>query len=113
MCFYSVLQYHREGDDDNHDDSGDFNFNVTMETQEPDAAQGASFLDNDGTLLAGDNLVEQPRKVGKKQNNKNALKLLCKQLCHLMKINLAENSTIINAFIILVNCYKEECSPKF
>ena len=67
MIFVSP-QYHREGDDDNHDDSGgDFNFNVTMETQEPDTAQSRSFLDNDGTLLAGDNLVEQPRKVRKRR----------------------------------------------
>ena len=65
--FSASPQYHREGDDDNHDDSGgDFNFHVTMETQEPDTAQSGSFLDNDGTLLTGDNLVEQPRKVFKR-----------------------------------------------
>ncbi len=60
-------------DDDAHDDSGgDFNFNETLETQEagggagealPEAASLEPLAAADGTILTGDNLVQQPRKV--------------------------------------------------
>ena len=74
------MQYHREGDDDAHDDSGgDYNFNITMENgaDAGDPAQGASFISNDATLLAGDNLVEQPRKVRKDKSHGTSFIAVC------------------------------------